>query len=61
MEQIIKNQIFLKFRESRLLSRLLRDKSQRPAPASQWEIDRLAKGWEHYSESTRTKMARIGI
>jgi hypothetical protein len=61
MEQIIKKPIFLKLRQSQWLFGLLPDKSPRPAPASQLEIDRLAQGWEHHSESTRAKMARIGI
>jgi hypothetical protein len=61
MEQIIKKPILVKLRESLLISRLLRDTDSRPAPQSQREIDKLAKGWECHSESTRAKMARIGI
>jgi hypothetical protein len=61
MEQVIKKPILVKLRKSLLISRLLRDTGTRPAPRSQWEIDKLSKGWERYSESTRAKMARIGI
>jgi hypothetical protein len=61
MEQIIKKPFWLRLRRSSLIGRLLGNHHQRPAPASQWEIDRLAMGWERQSNSTRAKMARIGI
>jgi hypothetical protein len=61
MEQIMKKPFWLRLRRSSLIDRLLRNNHQQTAPASQWEIDRLAKGWERHSNSTRAKMTRIGI
>jgi hypothetical protein len=61
MEQVIKKIIFVKLRESSLISLLRSRRLERPAPRSQAEIDRLPRGWERDSESTRARMARIGI
>lgn len=61
MQQIIRKPIAVKFYELSFISRLRRSRHERPAPVSQAEIDRLPRGWERKSESTRAKMARIGI
>ncbi|HVF91072.1 MAG TPA: hypothetical protein VNH22_13465 [Blastocatellia bacterium] len=61
MEQLIKKPVIARLYESPLVSRLRRGGRERPAPGSQAEIDRLSKGWERESDSTRAKMARIGI
>jgi hypothetical protein len=61
MQHVIKKPVTLKLYELSLISRLRRRRGERPAPVSQAEIDRLPQGWERKSESTRAKMARIGI
>ncbi len=57
MQQVIKKPVIVKLYELSFIFRL----NERPAPISQAEIDRLPQGWELKSESTRAKMARIGI
>ena len=61
MERVIKKTGFKRLSGWPLISRFKRNRRLRPAPGSQWEIDRLSKGWERESESTRARMARIGI
>ena len=54
-------QVLVKLYELSFIPMLNRRRRERPAPVSQAEIDRLPRGWELKSESTRAKMARIGI
>ena len=61
MEVVIKKPGVGKLRELPFFFKLRRIRQERPAPRSQAEIDRLANGWEHKSQSTRARMARIGI
>jgi hypothetical protein len=61
MEQIMKKPFWVTLREMSLIGRLLGHGHQRPGPANQRDIDRLATGWQRHSNSTRARMARIGI
>lgn len=60
MEQISRRPAIGRLFDLPLIFKLGR-RSERPAPRSQAEIDRLPKGWERLSESTRARMARLGI
>lgn len=61
MEEVIKKPGIGRLRQMPFISKFRRRLRERPAPRSQAEIDRLAKGWEQKSQSTRARMARIGI
>ena len=61
MEQVIRRPTIERLLERTFIARLKWGRQQRPAPGNQADIDRLPKGWEWESESTRARMARIGI
>ena len=61
MEEVIKKPVVVRLRQMPLISKFRRRLQERPAPRSQADIDRLATGWEQKSQSTRARMARIGI
>jgi len=61
MEQVIRRPAYLRLLEVSLISWFKRARRQRPVPRNQADIDRLPKGWERKSESTRAKMARLEI